>query len=114
MDKPDIIKEFQRRRKAYFQKSVPAVVLMLVGFLGFFPLKDQLNDINPMIPVLLLVIIGVGVVWWTKLTQSTYRCPACNSVPMAIWGRAGTGGLGFSRGVNLNPDKCSECGAILK
>ncbi len=117
MDQPDVTKEFQRRRKVYFRKSVPAIGLMIVGFLPILLQGGKRWVVPPdefFKPMLELVFAGAGIVWWALLTLKFYRCPVCNSVPMGGWSHAGTGGIGFSRGVNLNPDKCPKCGAILK
>jgi hypothetical protein len=85
---------------------------MVVGFLPFLFLKDKLNEANPFIPVLSLVILGIGIVWLTKLTQRIYRCPVCDAVPMRGWVYGVR--MTYSKGVYLNPEKCPTCGERFK
>jgi hypothetical protein len=112
MDQPDVVKEFQRRRKDYFKKSIPPLGLMAVGFLPFIFLKYKINDISPIIPVLALIVAGAGIIWETQLTQRIYRCPVCDVVPMRGWVYGVR--MTYSRGVYLNPEKCPTCGERLK
>lgn len=120
MDGQKLVEEFQRRRKQYLRKSVPPFLMMIVGFSGFYFLNGGQRVVVD-VPteqflkfLLAMSIAGGGIVWWTLLTYKTYRCPACNEVPMGGWFHAGSAGIGFSRGVNMNPDACPKCGVQLK
>ena len=46
-----------------------------------------------------------------RAVEKHYRCPRCNEVPMSGSWSAGTGGIGYQRGVELAPKSCPSCKA---
>lgn len=120
MEEQKVIEEFQRRRRLYLRKSLPAFLMIIVGFSGCYFLSggERIVVDVPTEEFLMfffaLSIAGGGIVWWTLLTFKIYRCPACSEVPMGGWFHAGRSGVGFSKGVNMNPDACPKCGVQLK
>lgn len=120
MEEHAVVKEFKLRRKQYLRKSLPAFLMMILGFSGCYFLSGG-ERIVVDVPTeeflmffLALSIAGGGIVWWTFMTFRLYRCPACNKVPIGGWFHAGSAGIGWSRGINMDPDECPKCGVQLK
>lgn len=128
MEDNEAIREFQRIKKIYLKKALPAFVMIIVGFAVPFFIKEPsltpsgklIIDFSNETPAkqlafdICFLVAGTGIVWWVYVTNKFYRCPSCNSIPMGNWFQLGTSGFGFSRGVELNPSSCPKCGKLFK
>jgi len=72
-----------------------SIFLWVVGITGFFLF-------------ILAIILSANKI------NKIYRCPKCKNILMSSWGFLGTGGIGFRRGVPLNPKECPHCHTRLK
>jgi ribosomal protein S27AE len=66
------------------------------------------------IGLMALIALGVSIVVSVFTVRRLYRCPRCNSIPMASWAMLGPTSYGAKRGVDLNPGFCPNCGARLR
>lgn len=106
MNDSECIQEFQRRRRMYFRIGMPGILVAVCGFAAFYLRGDIpcADSQKALMGNLIFAAIIAGIVWWTVVTYLIYRCPACNSVPMAE----------LSKGVMLDPLVCPKCGRRLK
>jgi hypothetical protein len=58
--------------------------------------------------------VAIAIIFLIRGILAHYRCPNCNEIPMTSSIKAGSGGISYRRGVDLNPEECSHCGARLK
>lgn len=110
---------FQRRRKRTWRVVRVWLVIGFVSFCtaGWFSPHDgqiQLID-TPAVAAFLLGCFAamVSIAFIIYATQKYYRCPRCGSVPMDGDLFIGTSGVGYERGVLLNPKSCPKCRAPL-
>jgi hypothetical protein len=117
MNEADVVTEFRKRQKEYFNALKPWLYILIAGVILMFIADKFRNNIdNYALPMFILgfIFLGSSIIMFTKKTLTIYRCPKCNAVPSASSGFIGSGGLGFRNWVALSPKQCSKCGAKLK
>ena len=102
----DCSSEFQRRRRKAWQFARFGFALALISILtliwgGRFEHEAFIG-------------FGGAIIWLTLVAFWCYRCPNCGTIPIATSSSAGTGGISFGAGVDLNPEFCCACGVRLK
>ncbi len=97
----DGAEEFQRRRKAWLRHMVLFAVVIALG--ARLAATSAAGGLGFTLGVL---IAASGPALFVFVTSLTYRCLACDRVPVALSG-AGWAAL-------LNPTACPHCGAALR
>lgn len=113
----DSVKEFQKRRKEAWAAARPWLILLLGSAIGgLFITKADGEPLNDHLLLSILVFAGfaVSILRLTYVVKAKYCCPVCGKVPMQGASLLGPSSLGHEEGVDLNPTKCSHCGAQLK
>ena len=113
-----VLTEWSRRRSATWRAVriwlLLAVVAGLVfAYLARTPVSDMGGSalLGMFLDFILLMISMLVVI---LRTNSLYRCPKCNAVPMGKWSLLGPSSFGFRSGVALDPDRCPNCGVTLR
>ena len=110
----DTAAEFQRRRADTWSISRPWLLLAALSFTvdvlaGRFDLLSSSED--RIFGQISLAVFGASILRLIFVLRTRYLCPACGAMPM-------TGGSSapfwYRRGVDLDPETCSNCGAKLK
>lgn len=113
---PDVSKQFQRRRKETWRLAKPWLVALLLAGAPLYWMGDLDGEAAPERVLMFVAFFGIllvsvwRIVW---IVQKTYRCPACDRVPMSRSSGVGTGGCDCADEVDLNPKSCPGCGARL-
>ena len=133
---PWTVGAFRQRRRQTWKAIRLWLVLMLIGFADFWVpfylerthvrventgsrviYKLSMNDMTGselIISLISFVAAGTGVVGTVVGIQRYYRCPRCESIPMASWTILGPTSFGWQSGVEFNPTVCRKCGAKLR
>jgi hypothetical protein len=98
--------EFQERRKLAWRKSRFAFAVLPVSFLA--------AAWNLQWFLFAFVSMAAAILWLTFVCTRYYTCPSCGRIPMTSRVSLGAGGFSYSRGVDLDPEFCSNCGVRLK
>jgi hypothetical protein len=116
--RPDVSKEFQRRRRETWRRIRWWMLLVPVSG-GAFALGPRGSQLD--LPVsqfafqlVMFALFGTGIVVVIFIVLKHYRCPGCNAVPMVGSFEAGGSGFGYHEGVAFNPRVCSRCSARLR
>ncbi len=103
---------FQQRRRYTLRKAWPWGLLLMVDFVYVLHSPDLLPArwvADEATRVIVGLVVGcIAILRLTYLIYRCYRCPVCNAV---VFSRGGSGHPG---GVDLDPVRCSNCGAPLK
>ncbi len=102
----DCSTEFQKRRRESRHKALPAFALIGIALLMLFW--------GSAYEYLAFFGFGTAVAWLSLICFLYYRCPNCGMIPISGGSSSGRGRIGFSYGVDLNPDYCCACGVRLR
>jgi ribosomal protein S27AE len=113
-----VIGEWRRRRAATWRAIRIAMAFVLISGATFWILArtpaSDMNGVELIASFLAILVLGINFLVVIFRTNKLYRCPRCNSVPMAEWSSVGPGSIGYEWGLALNPERCSNCGAVLR
>ena len=116
-DTPWTVKEFQRRRKDTWRSVRVFLILGFISAVGgaFFGKFNNIGDTAGLLLGLLSALLFfISILCIIYIIQKKYKCPSCKQVPMSGWANIGPKSVGYERGVDLNPMKCTNCGAQLR
>jgi hypothetical protein len=110
------VQEFQRRRRQAWKEARPWVSLFIIAVIASYLIGDPKGGSWLLWTAALFVFAGIvlSIVRTLMIIGERYRCPGCGRTPMFGSASVGSAGIGYSRDVDLNPSRCSRCGAKLK
>ncbi|HEY7841962.1 MAG TPA: hypothetical protein VIC61_10365 [Gammaproteobacteria bacterium] len=114
----DVSEQFQERRNRTWRAVrwwLPVGAIAGATF-AFMPggTDRALTQAEFTVMMVCFFIVALSIIMLIRGILKHYRCPNCNEIPMTSSFSAGSGGLSYRRGVDLNPLECSHCGARLK